>query len=180
MNLSGYKKIDINKNHSKFKIFIWYYMNAILFNSPFFPIYRIKAIILRMFGANVGANLCIKPNVSIKYPWKLNIGNFVSIGEGVWIDNITDVSIGSNSCISQGAYICTGNHDYKSSLFDLILGEVSIGENCWIGARGLILPNTVFENGAILAAGSVASGILCSNAIYKGHPAKKIRERYDS
>lgn len=177
MDLSKFNKVNLNKDSSKLKLFLWYFTNAVLFSSPFFPFYKLKSAVLRMYGAKIGCELCIKPNVSIKYPWKLTVGDYVSIGEGVWIDNLAKVSFGSHSCISQGSYICTGNHDYKSDSFDLILGEVTVGRGCWIGAKALVLPNSVLENGAILTAGSVASGVLQSNSIYQGHPAKKIRDR---
>ena len=180
MDLKDYKKVNINKDKSKFIIFIWYVINSIFFNSPFFPFYEFKAILLRLFGAKVGHKLCIKPNVAIKYPWNLKIGDYVSIGEGTWIDNLADISIGSNSCISQGAYLCTGNHDYKSNTFDLILGEITIGEKCWVGAKAIVMPNTVFEDGAVLTASSLGSGVLLSNSVYRGHPAVKIRDRYDA
>ena len=59
----------------------------------------------------------IKPNVKIKYPWNLYIGNNSWLGEKVWIDNLDIVSVGNNCCISQGAYLLTGNHDYRSEYF---------------------------------------------------------------
>ena len=36
----------------------------------------IKAKILRLFGAKIGVGVVIKPNVSIKYPWFLEIGDY--------------------------------------------------------------------------------------------------------
>jgi acetyltransferase-like isoleucine patch superfamily enzyme len=59
----------------------------------------------------------IKPSVNIKYPWLLEVGDHVWIGEEVWIDNLAKVRIGSNVCISQGAMLLTGNHDFTKSTF---------------------------------------------------------------
>ena len=73
-----------------------------------------KAIILRVFGAKVGKGLVIRTHVRIKQPWRLSIGDHVWIGESVWIDNLVQVAIASNVCLSQGAFLLTGNHDYKS------------------------------------------------------------------
>ena len=56
---------------------------------------------MRLFGASVGKGVIINPRVNIKYPWKLVIGSNVWIGEKVWIDNLADVTIGDNVCLSQ-------------------------------------------------------------------------------
>jgi len=64
---------------------------------------KIKVKILKLYGAKVGYNVLIKPNVNIKYPWFLEIGNDVWIGENVWIDNLAQVTIGNDVCLSQDA-----------------------------------------------------------------------------
>ena len=53
--------------------------------------------------------------MNIKYPWNLEVGDYTWIGENVWIDNLVKVRIGSNVCISQGAMLLCGNHNYKKS-----------------------------------------------------------------
>ena len=75
--------------------FLWYFVNIIFFKSSIFPFNFIKVFFLKLFGARVGKGVIVKPNVNIKYPWKLNIGNYVWIGENVWIDNLDDVIISS-------------------------------------------------------------------------------------
>src|SRR5580704_14580090 len=72
---------------------LWYYVSAIVFESALFPFYGIKVKILRWFGATVGAHVEIKPEVTIKYPWKLTLGDYVWLGQRVWIDNANEVKI---------------------------------------------------------------------------------------
>ena len=120
--------------------FIWHFINAIVFKSSFFPLYSFKRAILKFFGADVGIGVIIKPNVNIKYPWKLKVGDYVWIGEGVWIDNLDFVSIGSHSCISQGALLLCGNHDYSKSSFDLMVNPIVLEEGVWIGAKSVVCP----------------------------------------
>jgi putative colanic acid biosynthesis acetyltransferase WcaF len=159
------------------KKFLWYFTNALFFNSAF-PVNGFKIILLKIFGCKIGKGVIVKPFVNIKYPWKLQIGNYVWIGEKVWIDNLDDVQIGNNVCISQGALLLCGNHNYKKPSFDLMTGKIMIKEGAWIGAQSIITGNvTVFEN-AILQIGSVASKNLDENGIYRGNPAVKIKERF--
>ncbi|MCK5559754.1 MAG: colanic acid biosynthesis acetyltransferase WcaF, partial [Thermoplasmata archaeon] len=115
--------------------------------------------------------------VNIKYPWLLGLGNYTWIGEGVWIDNLTHVEIGSNSCISQGALLLTGNHNYKKTSFDLITGEILLEDGVWIGAKSVVCPNVKCKSHSILSVGSVAINDLEPYGIYQGNPAIKIRDR---
>ena len=45
----------------------------------------------------------------------LVVGDDCWLGESCWIDNLDKVVIGNNVCISQGALLLTGNHDYTIS-----------------------------------------------------------------
>ena len=159
------------------KRFAWHYVNCIFFKSGIFPFYRLKVFLLQLFGATVGKGVFIKPYVNIKYPWLLSIGDHVWIGEAAWIDNVALVCIGNNVCISQGAYLLTGNHNYKKKSFDLLPGEIVLEDGVWIGASSIVCPGITCKSHAILSVGSVATHNLESYSIYSGNPAVKIRER---
>jgi len=156
---------------------LWYYTNFFFFQSYLFPFYGFKSSILRLFGASVGTGLVIKPCVNIKYPWNIKVGSNVWIGENVWIDSLTEVEIGNNVCISQGAMLLTGNHDYKKSSFDLVLGKIILEDGVWIGARSTVCPGVRCKSHSILAVGSIASKDLNEYGIYQGVPAVKVRDR---
>jgi len=155
----------------------WHYVNCIFFKSGYFPFYSIKVFLLKFFGAKVGKGVFIKPFVNIKYPWMLSIGDHVWIGENVWIDNIALVSINNNVCISQGAYLLTGNHDYKKSTFDLLPGKIVLEEGVWIGAQSIVCPGITCKSHSILSVGAVATRQLEAYFIYSGNPAEKVRKR---
>lgn len=154
----------------------WYLCNRIFFIS-YFPFSSFKILLLRIFGAQIGAGLIIKPRVNIKYPWRLFVGKHCWIGEGVWIDNLDTVQIGDNCCISQGALLLSGNHNYKKSTFDLITGKIVLEEGVWIGAKSIVCGGSVCRSHSIVCAGSVAAGDLLAYGIYQGNPAVKIRDR---
>jgi putative colanic acid biosynthesis acetyltransferase WcaF len=154
----------------------WYVTNALFFAS-WFPLSRFKVAVLRMFGAHVGRGVVIKPRVNIKYPWLLEVGNHVWIGEGVWIDNLAAVTLGNNVCLSQGAMLLTGNHNYKSQSFDLLTGTITLEDGVWIGAQSVVCPGVICRTHAVLSVGSVATRPLDAYGIYQGNPAVKVRER---
>ncbi|MEQ9299875.1 MAG: WcaF family extracellular polysaccharide biosynthesis acetyltransferase [Cyclobacteriaceae bacterium] len=156
---------------------LWYLVNALVFDSAILPISSFKTLLLRVFGATVGHGVVIKPKVNIKYPWFLHIGNHVWLGEGVWIDNLGEVVIGNHCCISQGAMLLTGNHNFKSSSFDLMVSPIQVKDGVWIGAQSVVCPGVHCESHSVLAVGSVATGHLEPYTIYQGNPAKAIRER---
>lgn len=155
---------------------LWYCFNNVFFCSRF-PFNQFKVFLLRLFGARVGKKVVIKPGVNIKAPWFLLIGDFVWVGENVWIDNLVKVSIASNVCISQGAMLLTGNHDYSKSSFDLITKEIVLEEGVWIGAKAVVCPGITCASHSVLTLGSIATTNLDSYGIYQGNPAVKVRER---
>lgn len=156
--------------------FLWMMTSAVWVNSAW-PFSSSKKFCLRLFGAQIGSNVVIKPHVNIKYPWRLKIGNNVWIGEYVWIDNLADVVIEDNGCISQGAMLLCGNHDYKKSTFDLITGNIVLKQGAWIGAKSVVCPGITVNNHAVLSVGSVASSDLEAFSVYRGNPAVKVKER---
>ena len=121
--------------------------------------------------------MIIKPHVSVKYPWRLRIGNHVWIGEGVWIDNLGNVELKDNVCISQGAMLLCGNHNYKKSSFDLIVEDITIEEGAWVGAKAIVCPGIKMGAHSLLTVGSIAVSDLEENWIYQGNPAQKLRVR---
>lgn len=162
---------------SAFKRAIWFVINALIMQNRLHPFSSLKIFWLKLFGAKIGKGVVIKPNVNIKYPWKLEIGNNVWIGEKVWIDNLGKVVIGDNVCLSQGAMLLCGNHNYKKVEFDLIVGDITLEEGVWIGAHAVVCPGVKCESHSILSVNSVAVRNLKAYTIYQGNPAVELRKR---
>lgn len=175
-DLSKYDNSDYKPRNLILRL-SWAIVNSIVFNS-YLPIPSIfKVLVLKLFGSKVGKGLVIKPKVNIKYPWNISIGNNVWIGECVWIDSLANISIGHNVCISQGAYLLCGNHNYSKSTFDLIINNIEIHDGAWIGAKAIVCPGVVMKEHSVLSVGSTATKELESFTIYQGNPAKKTKSR---
>ena len=155
----------------------WILIKALFVQCNWNPSSHLRILLLRLFGAKIGSGVMIKPGVNIKYPWHLSVGDNVWIGENVWIDNLTRVSIGNHVCISQGAYLLTGNHDFKKNTFDLIVKPVTIEAGVWIGAKAIVCPGVTCRSHAVLTAGAVATKDLEDYMIYSGSPAQAVKQR---
>jgi putative colanic acid biosynthesis acetyltransferase WcaF len=175
-DLSRFQNEDY-KPGSVLKRMSWYLVNRLFLNTSILYPAVFKVFILRFFGAKIGTGIVLKPNISIKYPWFLEIGNHVWIGERVWIDNLSHVSIADHCCLSQGALLLTGNHDYKKTSFDLTTREIHLEEGVWIGAKCVVGPGVRCRSHSVLSVGSFTSKDLDAYGIYQGNPAIKIRNR---
>jgi len=175
-NLSTYNN-NWYKPGNPVKRFCWYWVNTVFFKTGLFPFYGLKTFLLRLFGARVGTGVLIKPFVNIKYPWLLILGDHIWVGEHVWIDNLDKVTIGDHVCLSQGAFLLTGNHNYTKPGFDLMVKPILIEDGVWIGAKAVVCPGVTCGVHSVLAVGSVATSNLASNSIYSGNPAIKIKDR---
>lgn len=144
LDLKSFRRPEIQGNPSLIWRTLWYLVNATVFQSAILALIpsRFKTHLLRIFGAKVGAGLVCKPRVSIKSPWFLEIGDNVWIGECSWIDNHCIVKIGSNVCISQGVYFCTGNHNWSHSEFSFFCSPIEIGDGAWVTAYQKLAPGT--------------------------------------
>ncbi|MBK8284628.1 MAG: colanic acid biosynthesis acetyltransferase WcaF [Ahniella sp.] len=167
-----------DRGRSRLVEILWAVLQESLFATGL-PGSRWRAGLLRMFGAEVGAGVVIKPRVRVKFPWRLHVGDHSWIGEAAWIDNLAEIRIGSHTCISQGVYLCTGNHDWSVAGFDLRVAPILIGSGCWVGAFCLVAPGSRITDGSVLSLGVAWSGASEENTIY-GREGSKMSSRWKS
>lgn len=177
VDLSAFSAGDFDKGASRVKMIVWYFVNALLVRASWNPCMRVKIALLRAFGACIGKGLVIKNNVTIKFPWKLTIGDNVWLGEQCWIDNLDNVTIGNNVCISQGALLLTGNHDYTVFSMPYRNASITLEDGVWVGSKAVVCPGVRMRENSIATVGSVITKNTEADGIYQGTPAKMIRKR---
>lgn len=133
---------------------LWFATQNLVFGAWWCP-RRLRPIILRAFGAEVGERVFLRHRVRVLWPWKLSIGDDCWIGEDVWLLNLEPISIGRDVCLSQGALLCTGGHDRRSPTFEYDNGPIFIGDGAWVAARAMVLRGVTVEAAAVVGAGSV-------------------------
>lgn len=174
---NSFYSTTINVGAGRTKQMLWYLVNVFFFKNSLNIFSSSKVLLLKLFGASLGKGVLIKPNVNIKYPWKLTVGNHCWIGEGVWIDNLSEVEMGDNVTLSQGALLLTGSHDHTRTTFDFLSAPIILEEGSWIGAKAIVLGGVTCKSHSILGVGAVASRDLMSYVIYQGNPAVPVMER---
>jgi len=177
VDLSRYSPGKFDRAAGVVKEGLWLVVSLILFRLCPFSFSALKCSVLRAFGAAIGRNVTIKPDVKITFPWKLTVGDHVWLGEECWLLNLERIVIGSNVSISQRAFLCTGSHDYKKATFDLITRPIKLEDGVWIGAGCWVGPGVTAESHSVLTAGSVATKNLAANGIYRGNPAVLVKQR---
>ena len=177
MKLNEFQKLDHLSGAPFWKEILWHFVGFPIVRARFLPLVWIKRFVLELFGAKIGKDVVIKSGIRVKYPWKLKIGDYSWIGEDVWIDNMAFVEVGSNVCISQGIYLCTGNHDWSKRNFAVSVEPITIEDGVWVGAKAVICPNVTLGSHSVVTVGSVATKNTEPYKIYQGNPAVYLRDR---
>ena len=112
---------------------------------------------------------------------KFEEGRRITVGIGTVI--VGDVKIGQGTAISFNCSITAREHNTTKHqpirFLGLYNGKIDIGEDVWIGAGAIILPDVVIERGAVIGAGSVVvkHTHISAYEIWAGNPAKFIKIR---
>ena len=162
---------------NRFLRVIWYVANLLLFKYSPKPCHRWRASILRMFGATVGNGTHIYPKVIIWAPWNLILADQCGIANYVNLYSQGKIVIGRRVVISQGAYICTGTHDYTKIGFPLTTKPIIIHDFAWVAAEVFIHPGITIGEGAVIGARSVVTKDMPPYMVCSGFPCKPLKER---
>ena len=145
--------------------------------SPKHPFNLWRLFLLRIFGAKIEGRPFVFSSTIIFAPWLLFIKDHCCLGPHTEIYNLGPVSIGERSVISQYAYICNGTHDFTQKSMPLLVGDVEIGNDVFIGAKAVVLPGVKLEDGVLVGAGSIVTKNVDKWTVVAGNPARYIRQR---
>ena len=177
VDLSQFTTGDYQTGRNFFIRTLWFCVNALFFQNPLNASSKIKVVLLRLFGAEIGSGVVLKPSINVKYPWLLTVGDHAWVGEQAWLDNLVPITIGAHACVSQGVYLCTGNHDWSDAAFSYKLQPIVIEDGAWIGARATILPGVTVSSHSVITGGSVVSKNTEPYLVYSGNPAIPVKQR---
>ena len=139
----------------------------------------IRAIEGRLILEKCGRGVNIYPKA--QFSSKVELGNNSDIGYAARIQG--KCVIGDNVMMGPEVMIWTINHTtsdlsvpmmYQGSEKEV---PVTIGNDCWIGSRAIILPGVNIGNGVIIGAGAVVVNDIPDYAVAVGNPAKVVKYR---
>ncbi|MGI9013541.1 MAG: WcaF family extracellular polysaccharide biosynthesis acetyltransferase [Phycisphaerales bacterium] len=156
---------------------IWMLAGRPAFRMTFHNWYRLRAFILRRFGATIGTGVAIRPTVSIEVPWMLTIDDDATIGDHAILYSLGPIHIGRRAIISQYAHLCAGTHDYADHTFRLIRSSITVEDDVWIGADAFIGPGVTIGRLSVVGARSSAYKDVPPGQVCVGNPAKPLKER---
>lgn len=169
MQLSEYKNTN---SYDVFYRFLWMIIWRLLISwmPRKYPSFWFK-FWLKLFGAEIPSTSTIYNSAKIYRPNNLVMGEYSTISDNVNFYNVARIIVGSNTIISQGAYLCAASHDYKSEDFTLLKSPIVIGSNSWIAAEAFIGPGVKIGDRVIVAARSVVVKDIENNSLVVGNPA---------
>jgi len=176
MKLEGYTTGSFERGAPAWKEALWVAVKCVFFLNPLPWPSALRVALLRAFGARIGSGVVVRANVNVTFPWRLEVGDHVWLGEEVLVLSLAPVRIGSHVCVSQRAFLCTGSHRFETPGFDLVTMPVTIHDRSWIAAQAFVGPGVEIGPDSMVAAGSVVTATVPAGAMVQGNPASVVKE----
>ena len=176
-DLSSFVMPDCFRGRSALVVQLWWLVQASLFSwSPQFA-YGFRRWLLRLFGAQVGQGVVIRPSVTITYPWKVSIGDYAWVGDNVVLYSLGEIEIGAHAVVSQSSYLCAADHDYTDSSFPIRSRKITIGSEAWVAADVFVAPGVTIGHAAVIGARSSVFADMPAGMVCFGYPCRPVKQR---
>lgn len=136
-----------------------------------------KRCLLRLFGAKIANTAVVHSRAKIYYPANLTMEAYSCIASDVDCYNVAHITIGANSTVSQGAYLCTASHDITNPFNPLITAPIIIEDQAWVAAEAFVGMGITIGQGAVVGARAAVFKSVEPWTVVGGNPAKFIKKR---
>lgn len=136
-----------------------------------------KRFLLRLFGARIPATAIVYSSAKVYYPANLEMGEYSCLASNVDCYNVDKITIGANSTVSQGAYLCTASHAITDPQNRLITAPIVIEDQAWIGAKAFVGMGVTIGQGAVVGATASVYKDVEPWTVVGGNPAKFLKMR---
>ncbi|MEO1340375.1 MAG: hormogonium polysaccharide biosynthesis acetyltransferase HpsU [Cyanobacteria bacterium J06635_13] len=170
VDLRTYDISSFPRGKPSWVVILWWLVQAISFPLSLHNFNNFRCWLLRLFGAQIGQGVVIRPTARFTYPWKVTIGDYSWIGDDVVFYSVDPIEVGSHSVVSQKSYLCTGSHDTQKSSFDLITAPIKIGHGVWIATDCFIAAGVTIGSNSVVGARSTVMKNISSGQVAWGSP----------
>ena len=153
---------------------VWHFCWLILCRWTPKPFNPWRLFVLRLFGTKIEGWPFVHQRARIQIPWNLTLGHRSCLGDGANAYSLGKIVLGARCTVAQEAYLCTGTHDFEDSALPLLVGDINIGANAFVGARAFVLPAISIGEGALVGACSVVTRDVIADSTVVGNPAREI------
>jgi putative colanic acid biosynthesis acetyltransferase WcaF len=177
VRLDQFRPTNFERGASKPKEILWVLVRAFFFLSPIPWPNRIKASLLRMFGAKVGKGLYLRPRVNIHFPWKLTLGDYCWIGDSCELLNLEPITFEDHVALAHEVYLAAGSHDVRSRTMKYANRPIYIGSGTWVATRAFIGPGVTIGRNCVVGACAVVLASVDHHSIVTGPRAEVTGKR---
>lgn len=100
------------------------------------------------------------------------IGDRVYMGHDVHVHAVGSVTIGPGCLLADGVLVSSGGHDMSDDKSLVPGAPISIGANCFLGQRAIVVAGVTIGDGSVIGAGAVVTRDVPAGATAAGVPAR--------
>jgi putative colanic acid biosynthesis acetyltransferase WcaF len=136
-----------------------------------------RRMLLRAFGAAIGAGAHPYPRARIWAPWNLRMDAHSCLADDVDCYCVAPISLGRHATVSQYSYLCAASHDYLEMSMPLMVAPIHIADEAWVAADVFIGPGVTVGRGAVVGARSTVTSDVAAWEVVAGSPPRTLRRR---
>ncbi|MFN0113312.1 MAG: acyltransferase [Paracoccaceae bacterium] len=132
----------------------------------------------------LGKGVLFAPNVSFAHAERIELGDGVHIGarSSLWAGNTTSrIRVGARTTFAPDCFVTAADYGLaggkRLTEQPMVERDVTIGADCWLGARAIVTAGVTIGDGAVIGAGSVVTRDIPANVIAVGAPARVVKMR---
>ena len=177
MNKNSWQSTSLNKflfgSYTYLEKMFWFVVSI-------FPKF-IRKLVYKVVFKKFGKNVFVDEGCYFRYPWKISIGNKVTINRSCSFfpslkDSSSTIRLDDGVILGPNVvFFGAGQDPVNPSNLD-VSSSIFIGKNSYIGGNTTIRYGIHIGENSTIGAGSVVVSNLDSNSIYAGNPAKFIRK----
>lgn len=179
-------------------------LESLIFRQYYGLLSRFRVAFYRCFGMKIGSGNRLE-NIRARRPAQIELGRGNSLTDGCWLwpidagydgvrirvgegnyfnrDCMLDacgyIQIGDRNMFGPGVYITDANHAMPEggSIVEghMDVGQVVIGNDCWLGAKAVILKDVVLGDRCVVGAGAVVNKSFAAGSVIVGVPARLVK-----